>query len=99
MAFNIDQHGSDAIVVVVEFDLNPGCEEDFQTAVDSMHERVKLYEGFLGEDPCRSLVDDSKSVPLFYFRDSDSMAAWRSDVEHVRVQELGREKYLRRTKS
>ena len=92
MTSMIDEHGSDVIVVIVEFALNPGREKDFQTALESMQERVKLYDGFLGEKPCRSLEDDSKFVTLFYFRDSDSMAAWRSDVEHVRVQELGREK-------
>ena len=61
MSFNIDQHGSDAIIVVVEFALNPGREEDFQEAVDSMRERVKLYEGFLGEEPCRNSGSNMKA--------------------------------------
>ncbi len=57
-----------------------------------MQARIKQYEGFLGEAPCRSLNDESKYVTVFRFRDRDAMEAWRRDGEHQRVQRLGREK-------
>ena len=80
------------IVVTVEFTLKPGVEDQFRKALDDMHERVKNFDGFLGEEPCRSLEDEAKFVTFFYFRDRASVAAWKSDPEHARVQKLGREK-------
>ena len=80
------------MIVIVEFALREGAEEQFESALSRMQDRVKDYEGFLGEEPCRSLVDEDKFVSIFYWRDRESIKAWREDPEHVRVQELGREK-------
>ena len=35
--------------VTVEFALNPGMEAEFDKAMALMRERVKAYDGFLGE--------------------------------------------------
>ncbi len=86
------------MLVVVEFSLRDGMEEQFESALDCMHDRVKRYGGLLGEEPCCSLEDDSKFISLFYWRDRESIKAWREDPEHVRVQELGREKLLKQYK-
>lgn len=80
------------MLVIVEFVLNPGLENEFEAALGEMQARVKRYDGFLGEEPCRSLNDESKYVTLFRFRDRDTLEAWRLDEEHQRVQQLGRER-------
>ncbi len=67
-------------------------EADFEAALAAMQERVKRYDGFLGEEPCRSVRDDGKFVMIFYFRDRESIEAWRDDPDHIRIQQLGREK-------
>ena len=82
------------MIVIVEFTLREGVEEQFESALSRMQDRVKHYDGFLGEEPCRSVVDENKFVTIFSWRDRESIKAWREDPEHVRVQELGREKLL-----
>ncbi len=84
------------MMVIVEFDLREGAESDFENAFQQMQEQVKKYDGFLGETPCRSLDNNKKFVSLFYWRDRESMKAWREDPEHVIIQQLGRDKILSR---
>lgn len=79
------------MLVIVEFALREGAEEQFESALRRMQDRVKDYDGYLGEEPCQSLIDENKFVSIFYWRDRQSIKAWREDPEHVRVQELGRE--------
>lgn len=80
------------IIVTVEFALRPGVEKEFEAALAEMQERIKRYDDFLGEEPCRSLGDNEKFVTIFYFRDRGSVKTWRDDPEHVRIQKLGRDK-------
>ncbi len=80
------------MLVIVEFVLSPGMEAEFEAALAEMQARVEHYDGFLGEEPCRSLNDESKYVTMFRFRDRDTIEAWRLDDEHQRVQRLAREK-------
>ena len=80
------------MVVIVEFELRAGAESEFEAALQDMHDRVKHFDGFLGEAPCRRVGNENTFVTLFFWKDRDSIKAWRDDVEHARVRELGREK-------
>ena len=80
------------MVVIVEFELRAGAESQFEIALKHMQEQVKRYDGFLGEAPCCSLADEKKFVTLFYWRDREAMKAWRENPEHVKTQQLCREK-------
>ncbi len=80
------------MVVIIEFEFRTGVESDFETASQQMREQVKKYDGFLGEAPCCSLDNEKKFVTLFYWRDRESMKAWRDDPEHVKIQHLARKK-------
>ncbi len=82
------------MVVIVEFELRAGMESEFETALQHMQEQVKQYDGFLGEAPCCSIENEKRFVSLFYWRDRESIKAWREDPEHLKTQQLGREKIL-----
>ena len=79
------------IQVTVEYALRPGAEEKFERAISRMRERVKGFDGYLGEESCQSIAKDGKFVTIFYWRDRETMAAWRQDPVHLKVQQLGRE--------
>jgi len=70
-------------------------EEAFQEALDTLKEKVKAYDGFLGEEPCKNMEDENIYFTVFYWRDRESMKAWRNDPEHKRVQQLARDKILK----
>ncbi len=80
------------MVVIVEFELRTGMESEFETALQHMREQVKKYDGFLTETPCYSIENEKRLVNLFYWRDRESIKAWREDPEHLITQQLGREK-------
>ena len=80
------------MVVIVEFELRAGAESEFETALKHMQEQVKKYDGFLGEAPCCRIENKKWFVTLFYWRDRESIKAWREDREHIKVQQLAREK-------
>jgi heme-degrading monooxygenase HmoA len=80
------------MVVIVEFELRAGAEAEFETALQQMQEQVKQYDGFLGDAPCSSIENENTFVTLFYWRDRESIKAWRNDPQHLEIQHLGREK-------
>ncbi len=80
------------LAVIAEFKIREGAEAKFEQALGEVQAHVKNFDGCLGEDPCQSLADGKKFVTIFYWRDGESMAAWRDDAEHRRIQELAREK-------
>ena len=82
------------MVVIVEFELRTGMESEFETTLQHMREQVKKYDGFLGEMPCYSIENEKRLVTLFYWRDRESIKAWREDPAHLKTQQLGREKIL-----
>ncbi len=80
------------MVVIVEFELRAGMDSEFETALRHMQEQVKKHDGFLGEVPCCNIGNEKTFVTLFYWRDRESIQAWRENPEHVKTQQLGREK-------
>ena len=83
------------IQVTVEYVLRPGAEEKFEQALSRMQERVKGFDGYLGEELCPSTAEDGKFVTIFYWRDRETMATWRQDPEHLKVQPTGPGRNLR----
>ena len=86
------------MVVIVEFELRAGAEAEFESALQQMQEQVKQYDGFLGEAHCSSIENENTFVAHFYGRDRESIKAWREDPEHVKIQQLGRDKLFARYK-
>ena len=86
------------MVVIVEFELRPGAESEFETALKHMQDQVKKYEGYLGEAPCSSIENENTFISLFYWRDRKSIKAWQQDPEHITVQRLSREKIFARSR-
>lgn len=82
------------LMVTVEFELMEGAESEFDVALQEMRARVGAFDGFLGETPCER-SDGKGFLTVFYWRDHDALAAWREDVAHRAVQELGKKKLLK----
>lgn len=82
------------MVVIIQFALRAGAEETFQSVLKDMQERIKRYDGFLGELPCRHVRNEGEHVTISFWRDRDAIKAWRDDTEHARTRQLGREQCL-----
>lgn len=82
------------LVAIIEYELRPGVEAEFQTALAEMLEKVREVDGFLGEEPCRSVLTETKRVTISYWRDEAALRAWQTHPDHRRVKLLGRDKLL-----
>jgi heme-degrading monooxygenase HmoA len=82
------------LVAIIEYELRPGVEAEFQTALAEMLEKVREVDGFLGEEPCRSVATETKRVTISYWRDDAALKAWQTHPDHLRVKALGRKKLL-----
>ena len=58
-----------------------------------MVELARRQPGFLGVDSAR---DDELGITVSYWRDLDSIRAWRAQAEHAEARRLGRERWYRR---
>ena len=85
---------ADILAVIIEYQLKPGVDAAFETALQAMLDLVRGFDGYLGEQPCRASDDPEHRVTISYWRDADALKAWRADPEHVRIQVLGRTEWL-----
>ncbi len=83
------------ISVIIKYEICSGMEAEFQEALDTLKERVKGYDGFLGEEACKNLENEKLYISIFYWRDRESIKSWRNDPEHKRIQQLGRDRILK----
>ena len=63
------------ISAIIKYEICSGMEDEFQEALERMKERVKEYDGFLGEEPCKNLENEDIYITIFYWRDRESMQA------------------------
>lgn len=76
--------------VIFEFWPAPGRREDYLELAKSLREEVMRSEGFISVDRFESLYDEGKLLSLQFWRDEESIAKWRNNLEHRRMQHLGR---------
>ena len=53
------------LVAIIEYELRPGVEAEFQEALAEMLAKVKEVDGFLGEEPCRSVLNEFETRDHF----------------------------------
>jgi len=68
--------------------------EAYQEAAERMVALAADQPGFLGVESVRGA--DGSGITVSYWRDPESIAAWRSHAEHVLVQRQGRERWYQR---
>ncbi|MFE1908050.1 antibiotic biosynthesis monooxygenase family protein [Streptomyces gardneri] len=69
--------------------IRPEAPEGYAETADRMQEIVKDVPGFLGYESARSA--GGIGITVAYFRDLESLDAWRLDTEHQAAKAYGRE--------
>ncbi len=62
--------------------------DGYAEAADRMAELAAAQPGYLGIESARG--DDGLGITVSYWRDEESVAAWRRSLEHLAVQDKGR---------
>ena len=66
--------------------------EGYLEAATRMEYLAKLQKGYLGIEYARSEV----GITISYWRNLDDIVAWKNNVEHTQVRNLGREKWYKK---
>lgn len=61
--------------------------EGYAEAAAAMDEAVRAAPGYLGHD---SVGSDDGGITISYWRDMESVAAWREEITHAATRERGR---------
>ena len=79
-------------MIAVIFEVWPGTgkRDEYLALAASMREELMKTDGFLSIDRFESLYDQGKLLSLQFWRDEASVAAWRKNLGHRRMQEIGR---------
>lgn len=70
--------------------------DEYAAMAERMVELARQQPGFLGIESARG--SDGAGITVSYWRDLESIKAWRSVAEHQAAQQLGREKWYRNFK-
>jgi heme-degrading monooxygenase HmoA len=76
---------------VVFTSLRTPVDDGYSDTAKLMFELVQQQPGFLAADSVRD--SDGLGITVAYFRDEESIAAWKANVDHALAQQQGREKW------
>ncbi|SFJ90481.1 antibiotic biosynthesis monooxygenase family protein [Amycolatopsis sacchari] len=65
--------------------------DDYEPTSERMLQLAAEQPGFLGVDSARG--NDGLGITASYWRDEESIAAWRSHAEHTLARQTGRERW------
>ncbi len=83
------------IVVIIEYELNDGVHADFMSMLGTLLPAVAQIDGFIRQEPARSMEDGARLFEVSYWRDRAAVAAWARHPDHVEAKRLGRERFLK----
>lgn len=83
------------IAVIFEVWVNEGRREDYLALAGELREALVKSDGFISIERFESLYDQGKLLSLQFWRDEESVRAWRERLDHRRAQTLGREDMFR----
>lgn len=78
------------IAVIFEVEPNPGCLEPYLDIAAELKPLLGTIEGFISIERFQSLADPGKILSLSFWRDEESIAAWRRLEAHRAAQATGR---------
>ena len=79
-------------MMAVIFEVWPaaGRREDYLRLAAELKAHLETFDGFISVERFESLYEEGKLLSLQFWRDEPSIAAWRTDLAHRRMQAAGR---------
>jgi heme-degrading monooxygenase HmoA len=88
-----DLPGPPYFVVIFSSQRRPG-DDGYDAIAERMAELAARQPGYLGVESVRSA--DGFGITNSYWKDEDSIRAWKRDVDHLDAQNLGRRRWYER---
>jgi heme-degrading monooxygenase HmoA len=77
--------------VIVSSALDPDHLDGYAAMDERMAELGRAQPGYLGRES--KTGDDGRELTVLYYRDAESIAAWKQHPEHLEAQRRGREQW------
>ena len=79
-------------MIAVVFEVWPaeGRRGDYLTIAAALRAELEAHDGFISVERFESLTSPGKMLSLSFFRDEESLAAWRRRAHHREAQAAGR---------
>lgn len=74
---------------VIFTSVRTGEDHGYAKMADKMVELARQQDGFLGVESARNEL----GITVSYWRDEESIKAWKENIEHTVARQLGREKW------
>jgi heme-degrading monooxygenase HmoA len=75
--------------------MSQAVQKRYAAMSERMLELARLQDGFLGREHAR---DNELGVSVSYWRTLEAIEAWRTDMRHMAVKEMGRKQFYRSCK-
>ena len=84
-------------MIAVIFEVWPKQEhkQDYLDMAAELRPFLEDADGFISIERFESLTEPGKLLSISFFRDEESVAAWRNVTAHRRAQEVGRSEFFR----
>ena len=79
------------IAVIFEVWFKPGRQLDYLELAARLKPELEQMDGFISIERFQSLSNEGKLLSLSFWRDEESVRAWRNHAEHREAQAAGRE--------
>ncbi|MAN60362.1 MAG: antibiotic biosynthesis monooxygenase [Parvibaculum sp.] len=79
------------IVAIFRARIRPENADEYYALADEMGEIARALPGFISWKGY--FAEDGERVSLHEWESAEALEAWRTHPEHLRIQELGREKF------
>ena len=92
----LDEHQQSCYAVIFTSERTPAEPDEYAATAERMVDLAREQPGFLGIESVRG--SDGVGITVSYWRDIESIRAWKNVAEHQAAQQLGREKWYRNFK-
>jgi heme-degrading monooxygenase HmoA len=83
------------IAVIFEVWIAPERQQDYLSIAARLKPELERMDGFISIERFQSLAEGGKLLSLSFWRDEDSVKAWRNHADHRKAQAAGRESIFR----
>ena len=84
------------IICIIEFETNPGMEEEAQKWLAELMPLVEQFSGFQGKESYAHISGDGRVNTVSCWEDEKSLLAWTQDPTHQKAMVAGKDRIFSR---
>ena len=75
--------------VIFEVEINQERKDEYLKIASILKVQLVNQKGFISVERFQSLIDEKKLLSLSYWKDQESILAWKKNIDHMSAQKKG----------